>query len=31
MDTTTPARWSIQGKTVEYDWFGDEGGTPFPR
>ena len=31
MDTTTPARWRIQGKTVEYEWFGPEGGTPFPR
>jgi alpha-galactosidase len=31
METVTPARWKIAGKTVEYDWFGDEGGTPFPR
>lgn len=31
MDTTTPGRWRIQGATVEYDWYGPEGGTPFPR
>lgn len=31
MDTTTPARWRIGGRTVAYDWYGDEGGTPFPR
>jgi alpha-galactosidase len=31
MDTTTPGRWRIQGHTVEYDWYGPEGGTPFPR
>ena len=31
MDTTTPGRWRIQGQTVEYDWYGSEGGTPFPR
>jgi len=30
MDTTTPARWRMQGKTVKYDWYGPEGGTPFP-
>jgi alpha-galactosidase len=31
MDTTTPGRWRIHGATVEYDWYGPEGGTPFPR
>jgi len=31
MDTTTPGRWRIRGQTVEYDWYGPEGGTPFPR
>jgi alpha-galactosidase len=31
MDTTTPGRWRIQGQTTEYDWYGSEGGTPFPR
>ena len=31
MDTTTPGRWRIEGKSVEYDWYGAEGGTPFPR
>jgi len=31
MDTTTPGRWRIQGKVTEYDWYGPEGGTPFPR
>jgi alpha-galactosidase len=29
METTTPGRWRIQGKTVEYDWYGAEGATPF--
>ena len=31
MDTTTPGRWRMQGQTIEYDWYGSEGGTPFPR
>ncbi|MBS1858956.1 MAG: hypothetical protein JST11_26525 [Acidobacteria bacterium] len=31
MQTTTPARWRIQGQTVEYGWYGPEGATPFPR
>jgi alpha-galactosidase len=31
METTTPGKWRIQGKVVEYDWYGPEGGTPFPR
>jgi alpha-galactosidase len=31
METNTPGRWRVQGRTVEYDWFGSEGGTPFPR
>jgi alpha-galactosidase len=31
MDTTTPSRWRIDGRTVDYDWFGAEGGTPFPK
>jgi len=31
LDTTTPGRWRMQGQTVEYDWYGSEGGTPFPR
>ena len=31
MDTTTPGRWRIQGQTVEYDWYGPDGGTPFPQ
>jgi len=24
MDTTTPARWRLDGKVVEYDWYADE-------
>ncbi len=31
METTTPGRWRIQGRTVDYDWYGAEGATPFPR
>jgi alpha-galactosidase len=31
MDTTTPGRWRLGGQTVEYDWYGPDGGTPFPR
>lgn len=31
LETTAPKRWRLQGKTVEYDWFGPEGATPFPR
>ena len=31
MDTTTPGRWRIGGQTVEYDWYGQNGATPFPR
>ncbi len=30
METTTPGRWRIQGRTVDYDWYGTEGATPFP-
>ena len=29
--TATPRRWLLQGKPAEYDWFGAEGATPFPR
>lgn len=31
LETIVPKRWRLQGKTVEYDWFGPEGATPFPR
>jgi len=31
MDTTAPAHWRIDGRTVDYDWYGPEGPTPFPR
>jgi alpha-galactosidase len=31
MDTTTPERWRIGNRPATYDWYGDEGGTPFPR
>jgi alpha-galactosidase len=31
MDTTTPGRWRIDGHAVEYDWYGSEGASPFPR
>jgi len=31
LETTTPGAWRIQGKTVNYDWYGEEGATPFPR
>jgi alpha-galactosidase len=31
METTTPGRWRIQGRTVNYDWYGTEGAAPFPR
>jgi len=30
-ETTTPARWRLRGETVEYDWFGPEGASPFPN
>jgi len=30
MDTTSPARWRIDGEAVEYDWYGPEGASPFP-
>jgi alpha-galactosidase len=29
-DTTTPGRWRIDGRAVEYDWYGSEGASPFP-
>jgi alpha-galactosidase len=29
MKTTTPARWRIGGKTMEFDWYPPSGGTPF--
>jgi alpha-galactosidase len=31
MDTTTPGRWRIDGHAMEYDWYGTEGASPFPR
>jgi alpha-galactosidase len=31
METTTPGRWRIQGATVDYDWYGPNGATPFQR
>ncbi len=31
MQTTTPARWRIQGQTVDYDWYGPEGAAPFAQ
>ena len=31
MDTTTPGHWRIDGHAVEYDWYGSEGASPFPR
>ena len=31
METTTPGRWRIDGRTVAYDWYGSEGASPFPR
>lgn len=31
METTTPGRWRMQGGTVDYDWYGSGGATPFPR
>jgi alpha-galactosidase len=31
MDTTTPGRWRIDGHPVEYDWYGTEWASPFPR
>jgi alpha-galactosidase len=31
METNTPGRWRIERQTVEFDWYGPEGGTPFPR
>jgi alpha-galactosidase len=31
MDTTTPGRWRIHGSTVDYEWYGADGATPFPR
>jgi alpha-galactosidase len=31
METTAPGRWRIDGRAVEYDWYGSEGASPFPR
>lgn len=31
MNSPTPSRWRINGKVTTYDWYGDEGGTPFPK
>jgi alpha-galactosidase len=31
LETTTHGRWRIDGRTVEYDWYGGEGASPFPR
>jgi alpha-galactosidase len=31
LETTTPGRWRLQGETVEFDWFGPDGASPFPR
>ena len=31
METTTPGRWRLHGGTADYDWYGPEGATPFPR
>jgi alpha-galactosidase len=31
LDTTAPLRWRIHGQTVQYEWYGPEGGSPFPR
>ncbi|MBV9155505.1 MAG: hypothetical protein JO097_04540 [Acidobacteriaceae bacterium] len=31
METTTPARWRIDGNTTEFDWYPPDGGTPFPQ
>ncbi len=31
MDTSTPGRWRIDGRTMEYAWYGPEGASPFPR
>lgn len=31
METTTPSRWRVQGHTMQYQWYGPEGGTPFPK
>jgi len=29
METTTPGRWRIDGRAVEYDWYGPDGASPF--
>ncbi len=31
METPTPSRWRVQGKEIAIDWYGPEGGTPFPK
>ena len=31
IDTTTPGRWRIDGRAVEYDWYGPDGASPFLR
>lgn len=31
MNSITPSRWRIDGQIAAYKWYGDEGGTPFPR
>jgi alpha-galactosidase len=28
-ETTTPGRWRIDGREVDYDWYGAEGASPF--
>ena len=30
LDTTTPGRWRVEEGIVEYDWYGNEGASPFP-
>jgi alpha-galactosidase len=31
MNTTTPGRWRVEGRAVEYDWYGAEGAAPFAQ
>ena len=31
MESTAPERWLLNGKVTRYDWYGDEGASPFSR
>ena len=31
METMSPKRWSLEGETAGFDWFGEEGANPFSQ